>query len=164
MAIACHAADSTQVKNLYSLYGDKAPVERELEYLSGYRGSRPVRIGNAARDQLQLDVYGEVVDAAAQFAFHGGHLDREMPKALIGFGDYVVKNWDQPMKASGSRGVDVKIIRIPAFYVGRPWIDWCALLNAVCCSERPSRSIRKSAMRSGIRSSNVHGTSKCKAM
>lgn len=93
-----HATRLTQPKLriLYSLYGDKAPVERELEYLSGYRGSRPVRIGNAARDQLQLDVYGEVVDAAAQFAFHGGHLDREMQKALIGFGDYVVKNWDQP--------------------------------------------------------------------
>lgn len=93
-----HATRLTQPKLriLYSLYGDKAPVERELEHLSGYRGSRPVRIGNAARDQLQLDVYGEVIDAAAQFAFHGGHLDGEMQKALIGLGDYVVKNWDQP--------------------------------------------------------------------
>jgi GH15 family glucan-1,4-alpha-glucosidase len=85
-----------ELRILYSVYGDEAPRERELEYLSGYRGSRPVRIGNAARKQLQLDVYGEVVDAAAQFAFHGGHLDREMQEALIGFGNYVVKNWNQP--------------------------------------------------------------------
>jgi len=85
-----------KLRILYSVYGDKAPAERELEYLSGYRGSRPVRIGNAARDQLQLDVYGEVIDAAAQFAFHGGHLDREMQKALIGFGNYVITNWNQP--------------------------------------------------------------------
>jgi len=85
-----------KLRILYSLYGDKAPVERELAYLSGYCESRPVRIGNAARDQLQLDVYGEVVDAAAQFAVHGGKLDREMQKALIGFGNYVVRNWDQP--------------------------------------------------------------------
>jgi GH15 family glucan-1,4-alpha-glucosidase len=93
-----HATRLTQPKLriLYSLYGDKAPVERQLNYLSGYRGSPPVRIGNAARDQLQLDVYGEVIDAAAQFAFHGGSLDREMQKALIGFGDYVAQNWDQP--------------------------------------------------------------------
>jgi GH15 family glucan-1,4-alpha-glucosidase len=93
-----HATALTQPKLriLYSLYGDKAPVELELEHLSGYRGSRPVRIGNAARDQLQLDVYGEVVDAAAQFAFHGGYLDRDMQRALIGFGDYVAQNWDQP--------------------------------------------------------------------
>ncbi len=85
-----------KLRILYSLYGDKAPVEQELGYLSGYCGSRPVRIGNAARDQLQLDVYGEVIDAAAQFAFHGGDLDRDMQKTLIGFGNYVVENWDQP--------------------------------------------------------------------
>jgi GH15 family glucan-1,4-alpha-glucosidase len=85
-----------ELRILYSVYGDNAPPERELEYLNGYRGSRPVRIGNAARDQLQLDVYGEVIDAAAQFAFHGGQLDREMQKALIGFGNYVTKNWNQP--------------------------------------------------------------------
>ncbi|MGB7602518.1 MAG: glycoside hydrolase family 15 protein [Candidatus Sulfotelmatobacter sp.] len=93
-----HATRLTQpeLRILYSLYGDNAPVERQLNYLSGYRGSRPVRIGNAARDQLQLDVYGEVIDAAAQFAFHGGSLDREMQKVLIGFGDYVAQNWDQP--------------------------------------------------------------------
>ncbi|MGA9554984.1 MAG: glycoside hydrolase family 15 protein [Candidatus Sulfotelmatobacter sp.] len=93
-----HATRLTQprLRILYSLYGDKAPVERELEYLTGYCGSRPVRIGNAARDQLQLDVYGEVIDAAAQFAFHDGHLDREMQGALIGFGNYVARNWDQP--------------------------------------------------------------------
>jgi len=85
-----------KLRILYTIYGDKAPVERELEYLSGYRESRPVRVGNAARDQLQLDVHGEVIDAAAQFAFHGGHLDREMQRTLIGFGNYVAKNWDQP--------------------------------------------------------------------
>lgn len=85
-----------ELRILYTLYGHIAPVERELDHLSGYKGSRPVRIGNAARNQLQLDVYGEVIDAAAQFAFHGGHLDSDMQKALIGLGNYVVKNWDQP--------------------------------------------------------------------
>src|SRR3984885_14588442 len=92
------ATSQTQprLRILYSLYGDKAPVERELEHLSGHRDSRPVRIGNAARDQLQLDVYGGGVGAAGQFAFHGGHLDRDMQRALIGFGNYVAQNWDQP--------------------------------------------------------------------
>ena len=85
-----------KLRVLYSVYGEKAPAEHQLDYLSGYRGSRPVRIGNAARDQLQLDVYGEVIDAAAQFAFHGGQLDREMQRVLVGFGDYVAKNWNQP--------------------------------------------------------------------
>jgi GH15 family glucan-1,4-alpha-glucosidase len=85
-----------ELRILYSVYGDQAPPERELKHLSGYRESKPVRIGNLAREQLQLDVYGEVIDAASQFAFHGGHLDREMQKVLIGLGNYVAKNWDQP--------------------------------------------------------------------
>lgn len=93
-----HATRLTQpeLRIIYTLYGNRPPKERESNFLRGYRGSRPVRIGNAARDQVQLDVYGEVVDAAAQFAFHGGELDREMQKVLVGFGDYVVKHWDAP--------------------------------------------------------------------
>lgn len=84
-----------ELRIIYTVYGEKSPSERELVHLSGYRGSRPVRIGNGARGQLQLDVYGEVIDAAAQFAFHGGHLDREMQKVLIEFGNYVGKHWNQ---------------------------------------------------------------------
>jgi len=85
-----------ELRILYTVYGESAPDERVLDHLSGYKNSRPVRIGNAARDQFQMDVYGEVIDAAAQYAFHGGHLDREMQKVLIGFGNYVVKNWQSP--------------------------------------------------------------------
>jgi GH15 family glucan-1,4-alpha-glucosidase len=93
-----HATRLTQpeLRILYTVYGNPPPKERESEVLKGYRDSRPVRIGNAARDQVQLDVYGEVVDAAAQYAFHGGHLDHETQKVLIGFGNYVVKHWDSP--------------------------------------------------------------------
>jgi GH15 family glucan-1,4-alpha-glucosidase len=93
-----HATRLTQpeLRILYTLYGDKPERERTLDHLSGYKGSRPVRIGNAARDQCQLDVYGEVIDAAAQYAFHGGKLDREMQKVLVGLGDHVVAHWDLP--------------------------------------------------------------------
>jgi GH15 family glucan-1,4-alpha-glucosidase len=85
-----------QLRVLYDVYGRIAPRETVLEHLEGYRGSRPVRLGNSARDQFQLDTYGEVVEAAAQFAEHQGHLDRTAQKALIGFGRYVAKHWDQP--------------------------------------------------------------------
>ena len=85
-----------ELRIMYDVYGDTAPRERTLDYLSGYRDSRPVRIGNGARHQLQLDVYGEVLDAAAQYCFHGGTFDREMQKVLIGFGKYVVHHWDLP--------------------------------------------------------------------
>jgi GH15 family glucan-1,4-alpha-glucosidase len=93
-----HATHLTQpeLRVLYTVFGNLAPKERKLRVLRGYSGSAPVRIGNAARDHLQLDVYGEVIDAAAQYAFHGGTLDRETQKVLIGFGNYVVKNWQLP--------------------------------------------------------------------
>ena len=85
-----------ELKIMYEVYGETAPRERTLEHLSGYRDSKPVRVGNGARHQLQLDVYGEVIDAAAQYCFHGGRFDREMQKVLVGFGNYVLKHWDSP--------------------------------------------------------------------
>jgi len=92
-----HATRLTQpeLHILYTVFGNRAPREWKSG-LRGYRGSSPVRIGNAARDQLQLDVYGEVIDAAAQYAFHGGNLDLAMQKALAGFGDYVLGHWQLP--------------------------------------------------------------------
>ena len=93
-----HATRLTQpqLRVLYTVFGNPAPREYESKVLRGYKESAPVRFGNAARDQLQLDVYGEVIDAASQFAFHGGYLDREMQKVLVGFGNYVVKHWEEP--------------------------------------------------------------------
>ena len=92
-----HATRLTQpeLRVLYTVFGNPVPRERESRVLRGYKNSAPVRIGNAARGQLQLDVYGEVIDAASQYAFHGGLLDREMQKTLVGLGNYVVKHWNQ---------------------------------------------------------------------
>ncbi len=85
-----------ELRIMYTVFGGTAPRERNLPWLSGYRDSKPVRVGNGARHQLQLDVYGEVIDAAAQYAFHGGEFDRDMQKALASFGSYVLKNWNRP--------------------------------------------------------------------
>jgi GH15 family glucan-1,4-alpha-glucosidase len=85
-----------ELRILYTVFGEKAPPERELRYLAGYSASRPVRIGNAARDQLQLDVYGEVIDAAAQFAYLGKQFDRMTQKVLIGFANYAAQHWHLP--------------------------------------------------------------------
>jgi GH15 family glucan-1,4-alpha-glucosidase len=81
---------------LYSLFGTRLPRERILSHLSGYRQSRPVRIGNAAQHQLQLDVYGEVLDAVAQYAFHDGTFARSTQTLLGEIGHHVAANWDQP--------------------------------------------------------------------
>jgi GH15 family glucan-1,4-alpha-glucosidase len=85
-----------ELQTVYTLYGRPALEERELKHLSGFKNSSPVRIGNLARDQLQLDIYGEVIDAAAQYVFRGGTLDAGMQKALRNFGKYVVKHWSLP--------------------------------------------------------------------
>jgi len=93
-----HATRLTQpeLRILYTVFGQLAPHEHELGHLSGYRDSPPVRVGNGAREQLQLDVYGEVIDASAQYGQFNGRFDRSTQKVLIGFGKYVAKNWDQP--------------------------------------------------------------------
>lgn len=93
-----HATRLTQpqLRILYTVFGNKVPKERTLEHLRGYFDSRPVRIGNEARNQLQLDVYGEVVDAAAQFAFHGRRFDRTTQRVLVDFGKFVAANWRRP--------------------------------------------------------------------
>ena len=60
------AGDPSRLQILYGLGGERRLVELELPWLDGYQGAKPVRIGNAAHEQLQLDVYGEVVDTMFQ--------------------------------------------------------------------------------------------------
>jgi GH15 family glucan-1,4-alpha-glucosidase len=60
------AGNPDQMQIMYGLAGERRLVEWECDWLPGYEGSRPVRIGNAAVDQMQLDVYGEVMDALYQ--------------------------------------------------------------------------------------------------
>ena len=85
-----------ELRVLYDVHGNTPPPERLLDWLSGYRGSRPVRIGNAAKDQHQLDVYGEVIDAVTHFIKEGGTLDRATEGLLRELGEYVCRHWDQP--------------------------------------------------------------------
>jgi GH15 family glucan-1,4-alpha-glucosidase len=85
-----------RLRILYDVHGNHPGKERTLSRWRGFDGSRPVRVGNAAVDQLQLDVYGEVIDATAQLARGGGRLDRETQRMLRGFGDYVRGHWQEP--------------------------------------------------------------------
>jgi GH15 family glucan-1,4-alpha-glucosidase len=81
---------------LYDVYGESRIPEAALTHLEGYAGSAPVRIGNAAGDQLQLDVYGEVIDAAWRYCARGGTLDRMTARTLVGFGETVIRRWQEP--------------------------------------------------------------------
>jgi GH15 family glucan-1,4-alpha-glucosidase len=81
---------------LYDVYGEARIPESILDHLEGYAGSAPVRVGNAAVDQLQLDTYGEVIDAAWRYVERGGRLDRTTARTLAGLGDTVVRRWREP--------------------------------------------------------------------
>ena len=85
-----------ELRIMYNVFGKVASREREISFLRGYRNSRPVRVGNAARKQLQLDVYGELVDAAAQYVRSGGSFDRNTQQVLVDLGKYVADHWDEP--------------------------------------------------------------------
>ncbi len=85
-----------ELQILYNVFGEARLPERELPHLEGYAGSRPVRVGNDAYGQLQLDVYGEVVDAAARFVDCGGRLDRDTNRMLSGLGRTVCRRWREP--------------------------------------------------------------------
>jgi len=81
---------------LYDLYGRQPGPEQELAHLQGHGGARPVRVGNAARGQVQLDTYGEVVAAAAYLVESGGEIDRPTAGMLVGFGREVARDWMEP--------------------------------------------------------------------
>jgi GH15 family glucan-1,4-alpha-glucosidase len=92
---ACAGAPS-QVQVLYGLAGERLAPEIELPWLPGYEQSRPVRIGNAAHAQLQLDVYGEVMDAlyqARRGRLEGRDWDQSFQRQLL---EHLCTIWDQP--------------------------------------------------------------------
>src|SRR5215813_8305704 len=87
---------SGPLKIMYRVDGTSDLIEENLEHFEGWRGSRPVRIGNGAADQLQLDIYGEAMDAIFDGIQHGlpvaHHGWQELTKVI----DWVAENWDQP--------------------------------------------------------------------
>jgi GH15 family glucan-1,4-alpha-glucosidase len=81
---------------LYDVYGRTNVNARKLDWLSGYRNSRPVRVGNDATTQFQLDVYGQVIAAAQSYAAAGYELDPIEAHMLAAFGKVVCKQWREP--------------------------------------------------------------------
>ncbi|HKT00034.1 MAG TPA: glycoside hydrolase family 15 protein [Rugosimonospora sp.] len=81
---------------MYRVDGTADLSEETLDHFEGWRGSRPVRIGNGASDQLQLDVYGEALDAIHHADTHGLSLARQGWLAVSRIVDWLCDNWDQP--------------------------------------------------------------------
>jgi GH15 family glucan-1,4-alpha-glucosidase len=114
-----------RLRVLYTLYGKDSPAERELKGVTGYRSSLPVRTGNAACAQHQLDVYGWVLDAAWLLSRAGHRLHGETWRALSSFADFVAGHWRDP---------DAGIWEVrsePAHYVHSKLMAWLCLDRAL---------------------------------
>ena len=109
---------------LYRLDGSESATERTLE-LDGYRGSRPVRVGNAAAAQIQLDIYGALLQTALVYTQAGGRLDRETGRRLAGIADIVCQTWRQP-----DSGI-WEVRSAPAQFTQSKMMCWVALDRAV---------------------------------
>ena len=81
---------------VYSAYGRARLGEQTLDWLSGYRSSVPVRIGNGADEQLQLDLYGEVLDAIYLYSGLVSKFDSDARNFIIGLGKVINKTWKEP--------------------------------------------------------------------
>jgi len=81
---------------VYGIGGERRLTESELPGLEGYRGSRPVRIGNAAATQFQLDVYGEILDAALVGLERAGEFHPERWRFFTRVADFVAEHWREP--------------------------------------------------------------------
>jgi GH15 family glucan-1,4-alpha-glucosidase len=115
---------------LYDVFGEAHIPEKTLDHLEGYRGSRPVRIGNAAHSQFQLDVYGEVLGAVDEATQRGATLDRDSRRLLRRLTDIVCDRWQEPdagiwEKRGGARQ-----------HVHGKVMAWCALDSALRIADR----------------------------
>lgn len=92
----CHEFESdSPLQVVYSIDGNHKLSEKNLEHLSGYKNSRPVRIGNAAYQQLQLDIYGELMDAVYLYNKYGSPISYELWIYLRQLLNWVCDNWQR---------------------------------------------------------------------
>lgn len=132
VCVAC----GVDLQIMYGVDGQRDLTEVTLDHLRGYRQSRPVRIGNAAHRQRQLDVFGEVLDSAYLF-FHrrggadgeGQALDGKMWALLRSLVDYVLAHWQEP-----DSGI-WEIRDEPRHYVHSKLLCWVALDRGIRLAE-----------------------------
>ncbi len=81
---------------LYTVYGRGPGSEESLDHFEGYQESRPVRVGNQAQHQRQLDIYGEVIGAAYEYIQRGRELDRKEVQLISQLGAAIQNRWNDP--------------------------------------------------------------------
>ena len=128
---AAGSADELQI--MYGVGGERRLVELELR-LEGYRGARPVRVGNAAYGQLQLDVYGELLDLAWRWHRRGQSPDDDYWRFLVDLVDTAAARWEEP-----DRGIWELRAR-PRHLVHSKAMCWAALDRGLRLAEECGRA------------------------
>src|SRR5437588_576011 len=90
------AGRARDLQIMYGVGGERFLPEVELDHLEGYRGSRPVRVGNGAYKQFQLDVFGELLDTVWVYRQHGGEIDDVFWEFLGRVAGAVIDRWSEP--------------------------------------------------------------------
>lgn len=123
LCIACGC--EAPVRIAYAVDGSPVPEEREMPHLAGFDGARPVRIGNAAVDQVQLDVFGEVLDAAWTCHSAMGWRRPNLWAVLAQLANHAAYRWREP-----DAGI-WEMRRSPDHHVGSKVLCWVALDRAM---------------------------------
>jgi len=95
-ARCCELNPDGSIQLMYGVDGRRDLTEEELPHLDGHRSSRPVRIGNGAASQLQMDMYGALMDAVYLYNKHGASISYDLWVNLCRLLDFVCDNWEQP--------------------------------------------------------------------
>ena len=127
------AGSAKALQIMYGAGGERFLPEVELGHLEGYRGSRPVRIGNAAAAQFQLDVFGELLDAAWLYRQNDGEFDDIFWDFLSRVGGAVLERWEEP-----DRGI-WEIRGEPRHFVFSKVMAWVALDRLLRLAEADGR-------------------------
>jgi GH15 family glucan-1,4-alpha-glucosidase len=123
------AGAPSHMQIMYGIWGQRRLLEWEAGWLSGYEGAQPVRVGNAAHAQLQLDVYGELVDAFHQSRMAKLKLDDESWSLECAVVEHLAEVWDHPDHGIWERRGE------PKHYVFSKVMTWVAFDRAIKSAE-----------------------------
>lgn len=110
------AGEADQLQILYGVGGERRLPELEIDNLEGYRGAKPVRVGNAAEHQMQLDVFGETLDLAWRWHSRGHSPDDDYWEFLVELVNRTCEHWRKPdrgiweMRGQGRHFVQSKVM------------------------------------------------------
>ncbi|MDJ0348325.1 glycoside hydrolase family 15 protein [Cryobacterium sp. PH29-G1] len=129
-AAAAHSNPDRHLQIMFGIGGEHDLSERLLPQLSGWRGSSPVRVGNGAWDQPQLDVYGELLDAAFRLREQLGEIEPATRIFLIALADAAAGQWQQP-----DNGI-WEVRGAPRHFLYSKLMCWVALDRAIAMADQ----------------------------